>query len=959
MDAQLLVWDHRGLGRRRRVREPRKLWERRGGGGRVRLLDRSSDERRREREHGSDRARRARREQHERASWHRGRERRSGLRLLGSRGRRERVDPQQLVHRPDGRNRRIGTDGGGSRGQRDRDPLGRGRQRVQRLDGAVEHALSGHGGHRRHRDARWREWWTRIRTRGVLCGAHLRFQRPRHSDWRTRRQFVHPRESRRSRRRQHRVHRGLSARGELTFRYDSDGHQRRCGDRHRQPEELRRRRNRDREHDDADAAHPDEHDLDRDRRPGPQHRQLHGGHDGQHAILDREVRGPVRGEPDGAKLPGGRDLLAEQQHLPRGVARPRGRRRPHRMGPHDAERLGAVAPRHGPRVPAVDDQDPRQCHPRHGFLSRGFVLEQPPFRRHGHEPHREFRHGRRHGAHLVGPSAPDIQEHAHVRHHVHLRRRERDRRPVGDPLVPWRRSGHVDPLCHAGRPQCGRLLLHRLGRRDLRILHDGDRQGRQLASPSVGELALPGCAAPSAASATGQPAEGTADIASYRIEVNDNGAGWALWIASTTATSGSYSGQDGHTYQFRSIATDNAGNVESKSTNDSWTIVDMSPPDSVVTTLPPFENTVQFTVSWGPVGGTTDIATYQVQVREGAGAWVDLACCSSTTSASTSFVGQDGHSYGFRSIARDRAGNIEIAPPGNDTSTTVDIRSPFVTDVAPLGANTNLTPWVIVTFSEPMDRSSVALAFSITPAMNGAYQWSADSTQLTFIPARALNAGTTYAITVDSSAKDRAGNPMTQSRTFQFSTAGGGLTGGFSVGEYWWLLAVVGAVAGGALFMILRRRGSAAKAPPAAAAAEKESNAIVEDVFLLNHRDGVLIKHETRRLRPDVDTDILSGMLTAVQQFVKDALRGDDYADLNEMTVGHMHILIGRGKWLVLAARIEGDGSGSWTARIERCIKDMEDHHWDQLEDWDGDMSLARVLTPYIKKLISGGYDAQ
>jgi hypothetical protein len=117
-----------------------------------------------------------------------------------------------------------------------------------------------------------------------------------------------------------------------------------------------------------------------------------------------------------------------------------------------------------------------------------------------------------------------------------------------------------------------------------------------------------------------------------------------------------------------------------------------------------------------------------------------------------------------------------------------------------------------------------------------------------------------------------------------------------------------------------------------------------------------LIKHETRRLRPDVDTDILTGMLTAVQQFVKDALRGDDYADLNEMTVGHMHILIGRGKWLVLAARIEGDGSEPWTMQIERCIKDMEDHHWDQIEDWDGDMTLARVLTPYVKKLIDGAY---
>src|SRR5205823_12512626 len=116
---------------------------------------------------------------------------------------------------------------------------------------------------------------------------------------------------------------------------------------------------------------------------------------------------------------------------------------------------------------------------------------------------------------------------------------------------------------------------------------------------------------------------------------------------------------------------------------------------------------------------------------------------------------------------------------------------------------------------------------------NGAYQWSADSTQLTFIPARALNAGTTYAITVDSSAKDRAGNPMTQSRTFQFSTAGGGLTGGFSVGEYWWLLAVVGAVAGGALFMILRRRGSAAKAPPAAARSEEHTSELQSLAYLV------------------------------------------------------------------------------------------------------------------------------
>ena len=441
------------------------------------------------------------------------------------------------------------------------------------------------------------------------------------------------------------------------------------------------------------------------------------------------------------------------------------------------------------------------------------------------------------------------------------------------------------------------------------------------------------------------------DIATYRIQVQNNGGGWTDWIPSTALASGMYSGQDGHTYEFQSIATDRAGNPElpSGNGNDSWTIVDMSPPDSTVNALPAFVNTLQFGLGWGPVAGTSDIDTYRVQWQDGTGPWTDLSGYSSTTSTGANFVGQGGHVYAFRTIARDHAGNLEIPPATNDTWTVVDVTPPAVTNVAPVGANTNTTPWISIMFSEPMDRASVEGGFSLTPAMNGGFVWNADSTAVTFIPARSLDSGTSYFVALDTGAHDRAGNGLVQSKTFAFSTEG------FSLLSYWWILAIVAAAVGGILFWLMRRR-NAPKTEPAPIASPKESDAIIEDVFLLNHRDGVLIKHETRRLRPDVDTDILSGMLTAVQQFVKDALRGDEYADLNEMTVGHMHILIGRGRWLVLAARIEGDGTQSWTAQIERCIKDMEDHHWDQLEDWDGDMALARLLTPYVKKLIQGGY---
>ena len=472
-------------------------------------------------------------------------------------------------------------------------------------------------------------------------------------------------------------------------------------------------------------------------------------------------------------------------------------------------------------------------------------------------------------------------------------------------------------------------------------------------APTSRTLALPRYEASLSFTVYWGPTEGTTDVSTYHVQVNDNGAGWTDWLVATAATtSGSFTGQDGHTYQFRSVATDHAGNTETVTGNESWTIVDVTPPDSAVTTLPRYENALQFAIAWGPVVGTTDIAAYAIQWKDGTNPWTDLVGYTNTTATGATFVGQGAHVYAFRSIARDRAGNVEAAPATNDTWTLVDVLAPFVTDSRPVGSNTNLTPWIIVTFSEPMNRSSVEAAFSITPAMDGAFLWSSDSRVMTFVPARDLDSGATYFVVIDPTARDLAGNTMVQSKTFQFATAPGVLA------QFWWILVLVGAAVAAAAFLILRRRGAEASKPaaPPPTTTAKSSDAILEDVFLLNHKDGLLIKHETRRLRPDVDTDILSGMLTAVQAFVKDALRGDDYADLNEMTVGHMHILIGRGKWLVLAARIEGDGSQSWTSQIERCIKDMEDHHWDQIEDWDGDMGLARVLTPYIKKLIQGSY---
>jgi hypothetical protein len=108
-----------------------------------------------------------------------------------------------------------------------------------------------------------------------------------------------------------------------------------------------------------------------------------------------------------------------------------------------------------------------------------------------------------------------------------------------------------------------------------------------------------------------------------------------------------------------------------------WQPTDVSAPFSQVDALPVWSGGT-FTVTWsgGDTGGA-GLRSYEVQYRDGpSGGWTDWLQDTAQTAAVFT-GGQNGHTYYFRSRARDFAYNVEPYPPGDgDAFTTVDLTPP-------------------------------------------------------------------------------------------------------------------------------------------------------------------------------------------------------------------------------------------------------------------------------------------
>ncbi len=122
----------------------------------------------------------------------------------------------------------------------------------------------------------------------------------------------------------------------------------------------------------------------------------------------------------------------------------------------------------------------------------------------------------------------------------------------------------------------------------------------------------------------------------------------------------------------------------------------------------------------------------------------------------------------------------------------------------------------------------------------------------------------------------------------------------------------------------------------------------VEQLFLLHRESGVVLKHLTVDGIVAQDADLVSGMLTAIQDFVHDSFGGGEGA-LETFRVGELGVWIEQAPRTVLAAVVRGNPPPELSTLLRTQLEFIELQYVAPLESFDGDASRFEDTTDLLR----------
>lgn len=129
----------------------------------------------------------------------------------------------------------------------------------------------------------------------------------------------------------------------------------------------------------------------------------------------------------------------------------------------------------------------------------------------------------------------------------------------------------------------------------------------------------------------------------------------------------------------------------------------------------------------------------------------------------------------------------------------------------------------------------------------------------------------------------------------------------------------------------------------------------VREIFIIQHGSGLLLAQENYSGDETADSDLVSGMLTAVRDFVRDSFtpEGDAPEELNEIQYGDLRILIQSGRAAYAAVVISGVEPAGFRAHLRYLVSDLHVLYEAQLRDYTGNPEDLPYMEPRIQQFVT------
>jgi OOP family OmpA-OmpF porin len=126
----------------------------------------------------------------------------------------------------------------------------------------------------------------------------------------------------------------------------------------------------------------------------------------------------------------------------------------------------------------------------------------------------------------------------------------------------------------------------------------------------------------------------------------------------------------------------------------------------------------------------------------------------------------------------------------------------------------------------------------------------------------------------------------------------------------------------------------------------------VEQVFLIHKETGLLIEHLSFDPSLNQDADVISSMLTAVQDFIRDSFAASADQSVENLRMGDLEVILEQGPHFVLAVVCRGHVPRSLNEKIQTTVEHIQQAYGQALQAFDGNTESLLGVDEYLRPLL-------